>query len=104
MLEAVVEEKDVDAFGFELAAGFVAVGADAKHDAVLQAKFHELDFIAGAGGAFVAAGEDADTFTLGEQVFGEEDYHGGFASAADGEIANADNWSAEAFGFERAWA
>src|SRR6267378_3606548 len=100
MLEAVVEEKEVVAFFLELAALYVAVGADTEHYAILKTKFHEFDFIAGAVGALVAAGEDADAFALAEKAFGEEDYHGGFAGAADGEIADADDGSAEAFGFE----
>jgi hypothetical protein len=87
MLEAVVDEEEVDPLFFKLAALPVAVGAYAEHYAILETEFHEFDFVAGAGGAFVAAGEDADAFTFGEKAFGEEDYHGGFAGAADGEIA-----------------
>src|SRR3974390_269506 len=99
MLEAVVEKEYVHAFGFEPAALFVAVRASAKHYAILQAEFHEFDFVAGAGGAFVAAGEDGEAFPFSEKFFSEENHHGGFAGAADGEIAYADYRSVETFRF-----
>ena len=51
MLEAVIEKKNIDWPGGIPGVDLVeAVFADAEGDAILQARSHELDFVAGAAG------------------------------------------------------
>jgi len=94
VLEAVVEEEDIDG-GLQLCALFVAIGADPEGNAILEAGFHQLDFIAGAGLAFIAAGKDGYALAIGEKTLGKPDDHGSFAGTADSEIADTDHRAGE---------
>ncbi len=95
VLEAVVEKEEVHG-GFELLALGVAIRAHTEESAILEAEFHEFDFVAGAGGTFVAAGENGEALSFGEKFFGEPDDHGSLAGTANGEIADADDRASEA--------
>ena len=56
MLEAVIEKKNVDGLaGFQEVTLLKAIFPDTEGDAILQARAHELDFVAGAAGTVIAA-------------------------------------------------
>jgi hypothetical protein len=111
VLEAVIE--DVQARAGDLALGkkasLIAAGADVDGNAGLLR--YEQGFVAVAGSvalewnvfgfaraAFVASGEDIDGDALFVGQLDEADDDGGFAAAADGEVADAEDGIVEALG------
>src|SRR2546430_2582074 len=84
VLKAVVEKKNVHRpLGFEPLALGKAVLPYAEGNAILQTKFHQLDFVAAALGPAIAAAENGHALSLHKKSFGEPDHHGRLASAAD---------------------
>ena len=83
---------------------FEAIGADAKLRTIVEAGFHQFDFIAGAAAALVAAAENGDALPFREKMFCKPNDHGRFAGAADGEIADADDRAIQALLLEDAFA
>jgi len=81
----------------------VTIGTNPKQSALLEAEFHEFDFVAGRAIAFVAPGEDGDALAFREKSFGEPDDHGCLSGAADCEVADTDDRAIESFLFEYAF-
>ena len=100
MLEAIVEQKNIDAGLLEVQAVGVAIRSNAEFHAIRETRFHEFNFIAGAGAAFVTTSENSNLFALSEKAFGEPNDHGSLAGAAKTEIANTDDGSLQALGAE----
>ena len=100
MLEAIVEQKNIDAGLLEAQAVGVAIRTNAEFHAIRETRFHEFNFIAGAGAAFVTTSENSNPFALSEKTFGEPNDHGSLAGAAETEIADTDDGSLQALGAE----
>src|SRR5271167_685043 len=102
MLEAVVEQNNVNAGGFETKTLRIAIGADAELDAITEVGFHELNFVAAAIASFVPTAENPHTLAMGEKTIGQPDDHGSFAGTTQSYITNTDDWGIQAFGAEEA--
>ena len=92
MLKTIIQEKNVDGLlRFEPAPLGEAVSANTKRHAILEAKFHQLDFITGSVYAAVATTQYRNLFPFREKLLSEPDYHRRLPRASDGKIPHADD-------------
>ena len=96
MLEAVVEQKNIDAGLLETEAAGVTIRTNTEFRAISETRFHEFNFIARAGAAFVTTSKNANAFTLSEKTFCEPNDHRGLASTTESEIADTDDGNLQA--------
>src|SRR5258708_6652563 len=92
MLKPIIQEKNIDGLlGFEPMPLCEAVPADTKRYAILEAKFHQLDFITSSVYAAVATAEYRNSLPFREKLLSEPDHHGRLARTSDSKIPHADN-------------
>src|SRR6202163_930585 len=96
VLETIVEDEDANVARLQAASLRKAVFADAKQHAALQSVLHQLDFIAGANGAAIAATENGNALTFGKEFFREPNHHGRLAGTTHGDVAHTDDYAIQA--------
>src|SRR5882757_10994448 len=97
MLKPIIQEKNIDALlRFEPMPLRKAVPADTKRHAILQAEFHQLDFITSSVYAAVATTQYPNSLPFREKLLSEPDHHGRLARPSDSKIPHADNFCFQA--------
>src|SRR6266446_6263353 len=98
MLKPIIQEKNIDALlRFEPMPLREAVPADTKRHAILQAEFHQLDFITSSVYAAVATTQYRNAFPFREKLLSEPDHHGRLARPSNSEIPHADDLCFQSF-------
>src|SRR5216684_2859126 len=98
MLKPIVQKENVNRLlRFEQVSLGKAVFANTKQDAILEAKFHQLDFVTSSVYAAVATAEYRNSLPFREKLLSEPDNHRRFPCASDCKIPHADDLCFQSF-------
>src|SRR5260370_31983681 len=91
MLKPICQKENVNGpLRFEQGSLGKAVPANTKQDAIMEAKFHQLDFVTSSVYAAVATAEYRNSLPFREKLLSEPDNHRRFPCASDSKIPHAD--------------
>src|SRR5260370_30252634 len=81
MLKAVIEKKDIDTIGLKASPFRQTILAHAEQYSPAKASFHQLNFVARAARAAIAAAKNSVRLSFGQKFVREPNHHGSLARA-----------------------
>src|SRR5258708_21203109 len=102
MLKAVIEKKDIETTGLKASPFRQTILAHAEQYSPAKASFHQLNFVARAARAAIAAAKNSDRLSFGQKFVREPNHHGSLARAPNRHVPHADDNPFQPFLFEPA--